>query len=106
MPSRLQERVEVLCDRAISATTKAELDAVLPELQTAMRDHIHYVRAIALETVQEALQPHEGPWALDGTLASIEFEQDPIKLLVRIKETNQLLGESVARLGKPPKTVA
>jgi hypothetical protein len=106
MPSSLQERIQLLCDRAIFAKTRAELDAVMPELQTAMRDHIRYVRAIALETVQEALPRHEGPRVLDGTLASIEVEQDLIKLLVRIKEINLLLGESVARLSKSPKAAA
>jgi hypothetical protein len=103
MPSSLQERVQLLCDRAIFAKTRAELDAVLPELQSAIRDHIRYVRAIALNTIPES---HERPRAFDGTLASIDVEQDPNKLLERIKETNQLLGESVARLSKPPKAAA
>jgi hypothetical protein len=51
MQSMLQERVQLLCDRAIFAKTRAELDAVLSELQTAIRDHIRYVRSIALETI-------------------------------------------------------
>jgi len=106
MPSPLQERVRLLCDRAISATTQAELDPVLPELQAAIRDHIRYVRAIARETLPAAFPSHERPRAWEGTLASIDSEQDPIKLLERIKETNQLLGESVARLGRPPKAAA
>ena len=106
MPSSLEERVQLLCDRAIFAKTRAELDAALPELQTAIRDHIRYVRAIALETIPEAFPSHERPRAFDGTLASIDFEQDLIKLLERIKETNQSLGESVARLSKPPKAAA
>jgi hypothetical protein len=46
-------------------------------LSCLLPDRVRYVRAIALETVQEALPHHEGPRALDG----------PIKLLVRIKET-------------------
>ena len=106
MQSMLQERVQLLCDRAIFAKTRAELDAVLPELQTAIRDHIRYVRAIALETIPEAFPRHERPRAYVGRLASVDFEQDLIKLLVRIKETNQLLGESVARLCKPSKAAA
>jgi hypothetical protein len=100
MHSMLQERVRLLCDRAIFAKTRAELDAVLPELQTAIRDHIRYVRAIGLETIPEAFSSHERSRAFDGTLASIDFEQDLIKLLVRIKETSQLLEDSVA----PPPT--
>jgi hypothetical protein len=106
MPSSIQERVRLLCDRAIFAKTRAELDAALPELQAAIRDHIRYVRAIVLETNPEAFQSHERPRAFDGTLASIDFEQDLITLLERIKETNQLLGERVARLRKPPKAAA
>jgi hypothetical protein len=76
----LQERVQLLCDRAIFANTRAELDAVLPELQTAIRDYIRYVRAIALETIPEAFSSHGRTRAFDGTLASIDFEQDLIKL--------------------------
>jgi len=107
MPFSLQERVRILCDRAIAAKTQAELDAVLPELQAAIRDHIRYVRAIALETIPESFPGPERPRVLDGTLsASVDFEQDPIKLLERIKETNHLLGEKVARLRKPPKAAA
>jgi hypothetical protein len=107
MRSTLQERVRILCDRAISAKTQAEFDAVLPELVTAIRDHIRHVRAVALETLPKALPSDELRRALDGTLsARIDFEQDPIKLLERIKETNQLLGERLARLCKPSKAAA
>ncbi len=53
-PSSLEDRVRLLCDRAIAAKTQAELDAVIPELKAAIRDHIRYVRAIAVETIPEA----------------------------------------------------
>ena len=107
MPSSLQERVRILCDRAIAAKTQAEFAAVLPELVTAIRDHIRHVRAVALETLPKASPSHERQRASDGTLsARIDFEQDPIKLLERIKDTNQLLGERVARLHKRSKAVA
>jgi hypothetical protein len=53
VPSSLEDRVCTLCKRAIDAKTQAELDAVLPQLKAAIRDHIRYVRAIALETVPE-----------------------------------------------------
>jgi hypothetical protein len=49
-----EERVRLLTDRVIGAKTQTELDAILPELKTAIRDHIRYVRAIALETLPEA----------------------------------------------------
>lgn len=52
--SHPEERVRLLTDRAITARTQGELDAILPELKTAIRDHIRYVRAIALETFPEA----------------------------------------------------
>ena len=104
MPSSLQERVRILCDRAIATKTQVELDAVLPELQAAIRDHIRYVRAIALETIPEAFPSSERLRVLDGTVsASVDFEEDPIKLLERIKETNHLLGEKVAQLRRQPK---
>ncbi len=53
-PSSLEDRVRILCDRAISAKTRAELDVILPELKAAIRDHIGYVRALAVETIPEA----------------------------------------------------
>ena len=53
-PSSLEDRVRVLCDQAIAARTQAELDAVLPELKAAIRDHIRYLRAIAIEVIPEA----------------------------------------------------
>jgi hypothetical protein len=52
--SSLEGRVRVLCDRAIAAKTQVELDAVLPELKAAIRDHIRYLRAIAVEVIPEA----------------------------------------------------
>ena len=53
MSSSLEDRVRELCDRAIAAKTQAELDQILPELKAAIRDHIRYVRVIALETIPE-----------------------------------------------------
>jgi hypothetical protein len=53
-PSSLEDRVRILCDQAVGAKTQAELDAILPELKAAIRDHICYVRAIAVETIPEA----------------------------------------------------
>ena len=53
-PSSLEDRVRVLCDQAIAAKTQAELDAVLPALKAAIRDHIRYLRAIAIEVIPEA----------------------------------------------------
>jgi len=54
MPLSLEERVRTLCDQAIAAKTQAELDSILPELKTAIRDHIRYLRAIAFEVIPEA----------------------------------------------------
>lgn len=53
-PSSLEDRVRMLCDRAIAAKTQTELDAILPQLRAAIRDHIRYLRAIAVEVVPEA----------------------------------------------------
>jgi hypothetical protein len=49
--SHPEERVRLLTDQAITAKTQSELDAIFPELKTAIRDHIRYVRAIAIETL-------------------------------------------------------
>jgi hypothetical protein len=54
MSSSLEDRIRLLTDRAIAAKTQNELDAILPELKAAIRDHIRYLRAIAVETVPEA----------------------------------------------------
>jgi hypothetical protein len=54
MSSSLEDRVRLLTDRAIAAKTQSELDAVLPELKAAIRDHLRYVRAIVGETIPEA----------------------------------------------------
>ena len=52
-PSSLEDRIRLLCDRAIAAKTQTELDAILPDLRAAIRDHIRYVRDVALETIPE-----------------------------------------------------
>ena len=52
MPSSsLEERVRVLCERAIAAKTQEELNATIPELKAAIRDHMRYVRAVAIKTI-------------------------------------------------------
>jgi hypothetical protein len=53
MSSSLEDRIRLLTDRAIAARTETELDTILPELKAAIRDHIRYLRAIAVETVPE-----------------------------------------------------
>ena len=52
--SSLEDRIRLLTDRAIAAKNQSELDAILPELKAAIRDHIRYVRAIVVETIPEA----------------------------------------------------
>jgi hypothetical protein len=53
-PSSLENRIHLLTARAIAAKTQSELDAILPELKAAIRDHIRYLRAIAVEIIPEA----------------------------------------------------
>jgi len=53
MLSSLGDRIHLLTDQAIAAKTESELDAILPELKAAIRDHIRYLRAIAVETIPE-----------------------------------------------------
>jgi hypothetical protein len=54
MSSSLEDRIRLLTAQAIAAKTESELDAILPELKAAIRDHIRYLRAIAVETIPEA----------------------------------------------------
>ena len=53
MSSSLEDHIRLLTDRAVAAKSQNELEAILPELKAAIRDHIRYVRAIAVETVPE-----------------------------------------------------
>jgi hypothetical protein len=52
-PTSLEDRIRLLTDRAIAAKSQSELDAILPELKTAIRDHIRNVRAVVVETIPE-----------------------------------------------------
>ena len=54
MSSSLEDRIRLLTDQAIAARTQREVDAILPELNAALRDHIRYLRAIAVEIIPEA----------------------------------------------------
>jgi uncharacterized membrane protein len=52
--SSLEDRIRLLTDQAIAAKTQREVDAILQELNAAIRDHIRYLRAIVLDTIPEA----------------------------------------------------
>ena len=52
--SSLEDRIRLLTDQAIAAKTQCEVDAILQELNAAIRDHIRYLRAIVLDTIPEA----------------------------------------------------
>jgi hypothetical protein len=53
MPSSSEDRIRLLTDRAIATKSQNELDAIVPELKIAIRDHIRHLRAIAVETIPE-----------------------------------------------------
>ena len=53
-PSNLEDRIRQLTDRAITTKSQSELDATLPELKAAIREHIRCVRDIAVATIPEA----------------------------------------------------
>ena len=52
--SSLEDQIRLLTDQAIAAKTQREVDAILQELNAAIRDHIRYLRAIVLDTIPEA----------------------------------------------------
>jgi hypothetical protein len=54
MSSSLEDRVRNLCEQAASAKTTADLDVILPQLRAAIREHIGYFRARAVEAIPEA----------------------------------------------------
>jgi hypothetical protein len=54
MPSGLEDRIHQLCAQAVAAKNEAELQFILPQLREAIRDHIRYCRALAVEVIPEA----------------------------------------------------
>lgn len=54
--SSLENRVRILCAQAVAAKSEAEFRIVLPQLQTAIHDHISYLRAIAVDAIPEAFR--------------------------------------------------
>jgi len=54
MSSSLEDRVRLLTDQAVAAKTQREVDATLQELNAAIKDHVRYLRAIAVEMIPEA----------------------------------------------------
>jgi hypothetical protein len=54
MPSGLEDRIRQLCAQAIAAKSEAELQFISPQLRKAIRDHIRYCRALAVEVIPEA----------------------------------------------------
>jgi hypothetical protein len=40
--------------QAAAAKTQGELEIILPQLQAAIRDHIRYLRVVAVETIHKA----------------------------------------------------
>jgi hypothetical protein len=54
MSSSLEDRIRLLTDQAVAAKSHDELDTILPDLRAAIRDHIRYIRAVAVETIPEA----------------------------------------------------
>ena len=48
MSPNLENRIRLLIDEAFAAVTDDELDAILMELKTAIKEHIRYVRAVSI----------------------------------------------------------
>ena len=48
MSPNLEDRIRLLTDQAMAAETDGELDAILTELKTAIKEHIRYVRAVSI----------------------------------------------------------
>src|SRR5690349_7161782 len=54
MSSSLEDRIRLLTNQAVAAKTQPDVDAILQELNAAIRDHVHYLRAVAVEVIPEA----------------------------------------------------
>jgi len=48
MSPNLEDRIRLLTDQAMAADTDGELDAILTELKSAIKEHIRYVRAVSI----------------------------------------------------------
>jgi hypothetical protein len=48
MSPNLEDRIRLLTDQAIAPDTDGELDAILTELKSAIKEHIRYVRAVSI----------------------------------------------------------
>ena len=56
MSSSLEDRIRLLTDQAIAAKTQREVDAILQELNAAIRDHVRYLRVMAVEIISRSVQ--------------------------------------------------
>lgn len=44
MPAHTEARIDLLCTEALSARTQAEVDRIVPELRSALEEHIRLAR--------------------------------------------------------------
>ena len=79
MSSSPEDRIRLLTDQVIAAKTQREVDAILQELNAAIRDHVGYLRAIAVEMIPEAFQVGEQSGRL--TIESASAYRFPSELL-------------------------
>jgi len=63
MSFNFEDRILLLTEQAIAAKAQSELEAIPPELKAAIRNHVRYVRAIALETLPATFGKQEKPAA-------------------------------------------
>jgi len=52
--SSLEDRIRLLTNQAIACKSQHDVDVILQELNTAIREHIRYFRANAVEMIPEA----------------------------------------------------
>jgi len=57
MSSSLEDRIRLLTNQAVAAQSQHDVDAILHELNAAIKDHVRYLRAIAVEMIPEAFRP-------------------------------------------------
>jgi len=52
--SNYEDRIRLLTNQAIACKSQHEVDAILQELNAAIKEHIRYFRANAVEMIPEA----------------------------------------------------
>jgi hypothetical protein len=58
MKRRLEDRIAALCSKAVEASDSRELNKILQELKTALKEHMHRIREKAPAVIGAPVGPN------------------------------------------------